>query len=188
MKYESVKTQTFGIEIEMNCISRLHAQQVVARVLREKGHGPVRTGRRNSYDNHYVIDKDGREWKCESDASIAHKGEGTCEFVTPICRYEDIQLVQEIVRALRNDGAKTDSSCGIHVHVGAGRHTAASLRRLTCFFVGRQDLFYEALEIGVRENRWCKKTDRNLLNAMKAEKDGLTVLRERLYSDVFNTP
>ena len=174
MKYASVKTQTFGIEIEMNCISRQHAQQVVARVLTEKGHGPVRTGRKSSYDNHYVIDKNGREWKCESDASIAHKGEGTCEFVTPICKYEDIELVQDIVRAHRAEGAKADNSCGIHVHVGAGRHTAASLRRLTCFFVGRQDLFYEALEIGARENRWCRKTDANLLKAMKAEKDGLT--------------
>lgn len=172
MNNEAIKTQTFGIEIEMNNISRSHAQRIVAKVLRDLG--PATTGHKRSYDNHYVIDHTGREWKCEYDSSIRNVGEGTCEFVTPICRYEDIELVQKIVRALREAGAKTDSSCGIHVHVGAAPHTAQSLKRLTAFFVGRQDLFYEALEIGARENRWCKKTDRQVLKEMKAEKDSLT--------------
>ena len=36
----------------------------------------------------------------------------------------------EVVRALREAGARTDSSCGIHIHVGFGRHTPQSLRRL----------------------------------------------------------
>ncbi len=39
-------------------------------------------------------------------------------------------MVQEVVRAIREAGARTDSSCGIHVHVGFGEHTPASLRRL----------------------------------------------------------
>ena len=42
----------------------------------------------------------------------------------------DIEMVQEVVRAIREAGARTDSSCGIHVHVGFGEHTPASLRRL----------------------------------------------------------
>lgn len=174
MKYASVKTQTFGVEVEMTNISRPHAQEVVAKVLVDNGHGPVRKGYRRSYDNHYVIDKNGREWKCESDSSITVIGEGSCEFVTPICKYEDLELVQNIIRALKAAGAQSHSSCGIHIHVGAQPHTAASLRRLVNFFVGRQDLFYEALEIGDRANRWCRKINKNLLIKMKAEKDSLT--------------
>ena len=52
------------------------------------------------------------------------------EVVSPVCRWEDIPMVQEVVRAIREAGARTDSSCGIHVHVGFGEHTPASLRRL----------------------------------------------------------
>ncbi len=51
-----------------------------------------------------------------------------------MCRWEDIPMVQEVVRALREAGARTDSSCGIHVHVGFGEHTPASLRRLVNIF------------------------------------------------------
>ena len=41
----------------------------------------------------------------------------------------DIEMVQEVVRAIREAGARADSSCGIHVHVGFSEHTPASLRR-----------------------------------------------------------
>ena len=37
------------------------------------------------------------------------------------------------------------------------------------FAIGRQDLFYEALEIGDRANRWCKKMNSTLLKAMQSD-------------------
>ena len=93
----------------------------------------------------------------ERDASVT---DPCAEVVSPVCRYRgrpqgrlsrpnacdsdgctlgdacvdegesDIEMVQEVVRAIREAGARTDSSCGIHVHVGFGQHTPASLRRL----------------------------------------------------------
>ena len=93
----------------------------------------------------------------ERDASVT---DPCAEVVSPVCRYRgrpqgrlsrpnacdsdgctlgdacvdegesDIKMVQEVVRAIREAGARTDSSCGIHVHVGFGQHTPASLRRL----------------------------------------------------------
>jgi hypothetical protein len=36
------------------------------------------------------------------------------ELVSPICRYEDIETIQEIVRKLRAAGAIANASCGIH--------------------------------------------------------------------------
>lgn len=39
------------------------------------------------------------------------------EFVTPICRYSDIETIQEIVRRLRKAGGMVNSSVGIHIHV-----------------------------------------------------------------------
>ena len=157
----TIKNQNFGVEIEMNNISRAGAQRVVAKVL-----GSNETGCRSSYDNHYVIDQKGREWKCESDSSIASRGRGTCEVVTPVLQYEDLELLQEVIRALRADGAKVDSSCGIHIHVDGANHTPKSIRTMLKLFVGRQDLFFEALDNLARADRWCRKMPKSLLKAM----------------------
>ena len=50
-------------------------------------------------------------------------------------------------------------------------HTPQSLTRLINFAIGRQDLFYEALQIGDRANHWCHKISRPLLKAMRHDKD-----------------
>ena len=39
------------------------------------------------------------------------------EMVSPICRYGDIETIQELVRKLRGAGMLVNSSTGIHVHV-----------------------------------------------------------------------
>ena len=54
----TIKTQNFGVEIEMNNMSRSRAQKIVADAL-----GSTQTGYSSSYDNHYVIDAKGRQWK-----------------------------------------------------------------------------------------------------------------------------
>ena len=89
------------------------------------------------------------------------------EFVTPPLNYSDIELLQNIIRKLRENGAKAHSSCGIHIHVDGANHTAVSLRRLVNFMTARQDLIYEALQIGDRESNWCHKLNKTLLDAMK---------------------
>ena len=149
MMNEMIKKQAFGVEIEMNHISRSKAQKIVAQVLNSDN-----TGIEYSYDNHYVIDSKGRMWKCESDASISGGSAQAPELVTPKLSYEDIDTLQNVIRALRKAGAKTDSSCGIHVHVDGSNHTPKSLQRLVNFMIARQDLIYESLEIGARGNRW----------------------------------
>lgn len=158
--YDIMKKQQFGVEIEMVNIYREDAQKIVAGVL-----GTSRTGHEHSYDDHYVIDQQGRKWKCESDASLSG-GIHSCELVTPILKYEDIETLQNIVRALAKAGAKTDLSCGIHVHVDGANHTPKSVTRLVNLFTGRQDLIYEALQIGCRE-QWCVPMNKELLDAMK---------------------
>ena len=75
--------------------------------------------------------------------------------------------LQEVIRKLRKAGAVANTSTGIHVHVDADDATPESLTRLMTFAIGRQDLFYEALEIGSRANRWCQKMDRRLMAAMQ---------------------
>ena len=80
---------------------------------------------------------------------------------------ETIEDLQNVVRALVKKGAMANTSCGIHVHVDGANHTPESLSRLLNFAIGRQDLFYEALQIGDRANRWCHKISPELFKAMK---------------------
>jgi hypothetical protein len=113
------------------------AAQVVAETLGE-GSTVRHTG--GTYDAWEVTAPDGRRWKLVSDASIAGPRTHGTEFVSPICRWEDIETVQACVRALRAAGAHADPSCGIHVHVGLGEHTPKTLRNLVNWSNSRNDL------------------------------------------------
>lgn len=122
-----MKSQTFGIEIEMTRISRARAAEVIARHF---GTTVRHTAAADGYDCRRIADGTGRDWKVVSDCSIADISTNQTEVVSPICRWEDIETVQQLVRELRAAGARAHSSCGIHVHIGVGDHTARTLRNL----------------------------------------------------------
>ncbi len=173
----TLKEQNYGIEIELTGITREKAAKIIADYF---GTGTTYIG--TYYQTYGATDRKGRTWKAMSDSSIRTQrkdgsrtinasGAYSCEVVSPILQYDDLDDLQNIVRALREAGAMANDSCGIHVHVDGANHTAESLTRLVNFAVGRQDLFYEALEIGDRADHWCKKMNGKLLKAMKrAEK------------------
>ena len=171
-----LKNQLFGVEVEMTGITREKAARIVAEVL---GTTPSRP-ESNCYHTRTIADQAARKWKVMRDSSIIPiRNDGTnasldeyrVEFVTPPLNYSDIELLQSIIRKLRENGAKAHSSCGIHIHVDGANHTAVSLRRLVNFMTSRQDLIYEALQIGDRENSWCHKLNKALLEAMKKDKN-----------------
>ena len=77
-----------------------------------------------------ALDGQGRQWKFMRDGSIdPQRREGRqkvsageeykTEMVSPICRYEDIVPIQELIRRLKTAGAFVNTSCGIHVHINA---------------------------------------------------------------------
>ncbi len=171
-----LKNQLFGVEVEMTGITRKKAAKIVAEVL---GTTPSASDS-TCYQTRTITDQEARKWKIMRDSSISpqinddtrsYKDEYRVEFVTPPLRYEDIELLQNVIRKLKENGAKTNSSCGIHVHVDGVNHTPQSLRRLVNFMTSRQDLIYEALEIGNRESKWCQKLNSNLLKAMKENRE-----------------
>ncbi len=171
-----LKNQLFGVEVEMTGITREKAARLVAEVLRTTPSHPES----NCYHTRTIADQAARKWKIMRDSSIeAIRNDGTSEpldeyrveFVTPPLNYSDIELLQNIIRKLRENGAKAHSSCGIHIHVDGANHTAVSLRRLVNFMTARQDLIYEALQIGDRESNWCHKLNKTLLDAMKKDKN-----------------
>ena len=102
-----LKDQRFGIEIEMTGITRQRAAEIAAEYF---GTSSRYVG--SGYDIYAALDSQGRQWKFMSDSSItAQRKEGRqkvaasreyqTEMVSPICRYEDIIPVQEIIRKLK---------------------------------------------------------------------------------------
>lgn len=186
----TIKNQNFGTEIELTGITRRNASKVIAEYF----------GTMNWYigDGCYKVwgakDRKGRIWKCERDASIncetknheSVSDEYSCEVVTPILQYDDLDDLQNIVRKLREAGAIANDSCGIHVHVDGSNHTADSLINLVNLFTGRQDLFYEALQNGDRAGRWCQKTSKEMMKAMRNGSHTKAAIERVYYSELNN--
>lgn len=150
-----IKKQTFGVEIEMNGISRQKASKVVAQLFGTNNY--VYTG--EGYQTWTATDALGRKWKFMRDGSIvADRDDEKCELVTPILGWNDIDMLQNVVRTLKDNGAKAHSSCGIHVHVGADEHTSSTLKNLLNLVYTHYDLLEKALQFTDRK-RWCKKSN-----------------------------
>lgn len=126
------------------------------------------------YDTYTVRDNRNRQWKLVSDASIRCRNgnnrsasrDYSVEFVSPICQYEDIETVQELVRKLRAGGAKVNDSCGIHVHVDASSHTPQTLRNIVNIMASKEDLLYKTLKVQVNREHYCQKTDTRFLEEL----------------------
>ena len=161
-----MRSQTFGVEIEMTGITRKKAAGIIAEHL---GGNNVDHGA--SYDAYLAKDGQGRVWKAVRDGSIrTQRKDGvyadsnySTEVVTPILRYEDIETLQEIIRKLRKAGAVVNESCGIHIHIGADGFTAKKLRNLTNLMASKEDILFDALKIMPCRRRYCQKTDQRFL-------------------------
>lgn len=141
------------------------------------------------YDVYTVQDDQNRKWKVVYDSSIQSETrqgrtgnrEYNVEFVSPICRYEDIGTIQELVRQLRGAGAKVNDSCGIHVHVDASTHTVKTLRNIVNIMAAKEDLLYKTLKVDVDRRRYCKKADTRFLDQLNDRKPQTMDALERLW-------
>ena len=163
----------FGVEIEMTGLTRQRAAQVAADFF----------GSRAEYDGSYyrkysARDSQGRKWTFMSDSSIQQQirrdgetvdirdGDYEVELVTPICRYEDIPVIQQLVERLRRAGALSNGSCGIHVHIDAAAFEAKSLRNLVNIIAAKEDLLYKALRVRVDREYYCQKMNTDFLQRL----------------------
>ena len=171
-----MRTQRFGIEIEMTGITREKAAEAIAEYF---GTESFYIG--TYYKTYGAKDRQGRTWKATFDSSIiAQKKSGgrtvraadeyKCEVVSPILTYEDMADLQEIIRRLRHSGAFVNSQCGIHIHVDASRYTPQTLRNLVNIIASKEDILYKALRIDPARLRWCKKTNEKLIETINRRK------------------
>lgn len=171
---DKTKEQKFGIEIEMTGLTRAKAADIVAEYF---GTEAYHVG--GAYDPYTVRDDQNRKWKIVRDGSIrcadrngnSLNSECSVEFVSPICVYDDIKTIQQLVRNLRAGGAVTNSSCGIHIHINGAPYDAKSLRNLTNIMNSKENLIYKALQVNVsREHRYCQKVDQHFLEELNRRK------------------
>lgn len=157
----------------MTGITRNAAAKIIA------GHfGTQATHVGGSYDTYTVPDHEGRRWKVVSDASIRCQARGertasrlySVEVVSPICKYEDIETVQELVRQLRHGGARVNDSCGIHIHVDASRHNPQTLRNIVNIMASKEDLLYKTLKVNIDRQHYCQKADLRFLDDMNTHR------------------
>lgn len=172
-----MKNQAFGIEIELTGITRERAAGTIAEYF-----STDKTYIGGAYKQYQVRDNQGRAWKIMRDSSIKPENKISgktisadddyrTEIVSPICKYEDIERIQDIVRLLRENGAIANSSTGIHIHIDASKHNPKTLKNLINIFYSKQELIYKALEVqGQRETDYCKKTEEWLIDRINKEK------------------
>ena len=184
-----MKTQKFGVEIELTGITREQAAKVIADYYNGTWHYDG-----GFYGKYKAIDRQGRKWTIMYDSSIKAERKDhadipvdeqdnyRCEVVTPICGWDYIEDIQEIVRQLRHKGAIANASCGIHVHVGAEQYTAKTLRNLVNIMNSKEDLLFKALGVSTdRAGRWCKKSEQEFVAAMNRSKPTSTRTVQRLW-------
>lgn len=166
-----MKNSSFGIEIEFTGITRIGAAAAVASTIG----GTVRhLG--GAYDNYTACNASGRVWKIVSDASIHREDrrgvaagrDYSCELVSPILTYAaDMELLQQIVRAIRKAGGRVNDSCGIHVHLDGSRQTVRSIKNWAAIVASKNDLLYKALGVPTNRLMYCQKVDDRLVEAFK---------------------
>ncbi|MCQ4922260.1 amidoligase family protein [Tissierella carlieri] len=172
-----LREQKFGVEVEMTGITRKRAAQVIGEYL----NGGVNS-EGGGYGNYIVTDNQNRKWQLVFDGSITCQkkvGSGkqiagreySVELVSPICFYEDIEDIQEMIRELRRAGAFCNKSCGIHIHINAAPFEAYQLRNLVNIIAAKEDMVYKALKVdSERERRYCKKIDESFLEELNKKK------------------
>ena len=155
-----------------------------------------------TYDPWEVTDNDGKVWRFVKDASIRPECRERGRLVSasdlykvemnsPKLEYSEMGKLQEVVRALRHAGAIVNSSCGMHVHVDASKHTAQSLKNALSIMYSKEDILFKALKVNEsRVYRWCKKVDEDKLKKIRKLPSGagMRQMQELWYSDTSESP
>ena len=130
-----------------------------------------------TYKAYEVPDREDKVWKIVYDSSIRPvrpersrypEDEYKVEMNSPKLEYSDMGKLQEVVRTLRRAGAVVNSSCGMHVHVDASKHTPQSLKNALSIMYSKEDILFKALKVNEsRVERWCQKVREPMLEKIR---------------------
>ena len=162
----------FGIEIEMTGITREKAATVAQALI---GGQVVHVG--GGYDEWCLNAPDGRKWKFVFDSSIqSPRGDRSlkCELNSPVLTYKnDMETLQNLVRALKRAGAYTGAeyNCGVHIHVSAGAHTAQTVKNFCNLIWAQDELVRKSLGVTSAREHWCQPLTSEFINKLPGVKN-----------------
>ena len=155
------KDYTFGVEVEMNGITRREAAQIAADYFGTRRY--ENTAAWNGYMTWSAYDQMGREWKFSRDGSIAGPDAEKCELITPILEYSDIELLQGLLRLLRKAGAVSNPLVGAGVHIHVARKEGFSVKdvkNLVNLMAAHEEQIGRAIRIDSRRlAEYCQTID-----------------------------
>ena len=173
--FDGIRQRRFGVEIEMTGITRCSAAKAIQKVL---GGSIDHVG--GSYDKYTVGDNKGRRWQIVFDSSIYARKKNGCsasdlykvEMNSPILEFEDLDMLQQVIRALREAGAITgpDYDCGTHIHIDAADYTPQQIRNLVNLWSSKEDYLWDALQVSSDRSTYCKKINRDFVAKLNKKK------------------
>jgi hypothetical protein len=113
---ERVARRSFTMGVEIECFG--FSKRVVREALQSKGVLSIETG----YDHN----DQKKANKLGHDGSIM--GENSCEVVSPILK--NLKSLKVVCDTINEHGARVNSSCGLHIHLGAEQLTLAQWVRI----------------------------------------------------------
>ena len=173
--FDGIKKQKFGVEIECTGLTRATASKTLSSVL-----GGVAEHLGGGYDKYIICDSKDRKWSIVYDSSIrcvnkngnSASRDYAVEIVTPVLEYEDIPILQEVVRAVRKAGGVTGAEymAGIHIHIDGTPYNAQSLRNLVNIFASKENFLFDVLQVSPMRESYCQKVDRRFLEKLNKQK------------------
>ncbi len=162
-----LKSLRYGVELEIVGIDAARAHEIIQTVV----------GGSISYAG--VTMTDGRTWKAVFDSSVRDASGRTCEVVSPILTWSDMDTVQAIVRALRAGGARVNDTCGMHVHVDGAAFKAdpSKVKNLMALAYRWEPVAITIARVLQHRSIYCKTLDTALVDRFRA-------IRPRTLTDV----
>lgn len=167
---EEMKTQSYGVEVEFNNITRKKAAETVAKYF---GTEAYYAAAEYGYMTWACKDSQNRVWKIQRDCSISGPDDERCELVTPVLFWDDMETLQEVIRQLRHAGAKASASrgTGTHIHISGEGHTPQSIRNLVNMMHSHESQLIKAVRIDRwRMENYCRTVDPDFLDRLNKRK------------------
>lgn len=167
-----LKSLRYGVELEMVGIDPTTA----ARALQSVVGGTVTPN--DSYLGGFAVTmSDGRSWKAVRDGSLHDATGRSCEVVSPILTWTDMDSVQAIVRALRAAGGRVNGSCGMHVHVDGAAFKSApvKVRNLMALAYRWESVAVNVARVLQNRQEWCKTLDAPLVERFRGLRTSASV-------------
>lgn len=156
----TMKSLRFGIEIETVGLRR----EDLARAIHSVVGGSL------SIWTASVTDPNGRVWRVEYDGSLSDRNYSG-EIVSPILGYHDLDLLQAVVQAVCQAGARADYSTGIHIHVDGSQFDVRTLLNLVNFVHKQERLLEHVLQITDRRlGRYCRPINSAFMERLAARR------------------